>query len=109
MKNKQKLSGGKYTGNHPSNIPAAGLLCASIHDMSLVSKISSGFMKGGLRPVAGNKRVKLKIVDYYILMTVRDNTAKQEVAIYSNGGKENLPILKKQIEMKAKELGLKVT
>ncbi|KKU51182.1 MAG: hypothetical protein A3F26_03145 [Candidatus Ryanbacteria bacterium RIFCSPHIGHO2_12_FULL_47_12b] len=83
--NKDSRSGGKYSGNHTTLIPAAAAICDIAHECEAVTRISPGFIKAGLPPVNGRRRVK--IVDKKgecILLLVRDNTSHQEVHVYVN-------------------------
>lgn len=76
-------AGGKYTGNHTTLIPAAALMCRSLERATVVTRITPGFIKAGLRPVAGKRRIKVVIAGPGALkLSIRDNIAHQEIYIY---------------------------
>ncbi len=85
---KNSRSGGKYTGNHTTLIPAAVLICDIANKCALVTKISPGFIKSGLRPPRGGRRVKIADQEGHIMLTVRDNTSQQEVHVYASNTAE---------------------
>lgn len=49
-----------------------------------VTKIALGFIKGGLPPAKGLKRLKMRIDNGSLLLTVRDNISQQELRVYTN-------------------------
>lgn len=73
--------GGKFTGNHTTLIPAATIICDIADACPVVTKISPGFIKAGLKSVNGQRRVKITERDGAILLSIRDNTSHQEVLI----------------------------
>jgi hypothetical protein len=80
---KDSRSGGKFTGNHTTLILLAALVCDIANDLSQVTKISPGFIKSGLKPVNGHRRVKFTDEsEHCILLSIRDNISHQEVHIY---------------------------
>ncbi len=81
---KDSRSGGKFTGSHTTLIPLAAEVCDVAHAISLVSKISPGFITAGLRPIRGLRRIKITERDGAIRLTIRDNTSLQEVYMYTN-------------------------
>ena len=81
---KYSRSGGKYSGNHTTLIPAATLLCDIADTCWSVTRISPGFIKSGLRSVNGQRRVKITERDGAILLSVRDNASHQEVWVYAS-------------------------
>ncbi len=76
--------GGKFTGNHTTLTPAASLIADIAARCKHVTKISPGFLKMGLRPVRGQRRVKIIDEPGRILLAVRDNASMQELHVYSN-------------------------
>ena len=84
MSNKDSRSGGKYSGNHTTLIPAAAIVCDVAHECPAVTRISPGFIKAGLRSVHGQKRVKLTRDNGAILLSIRDNASHQEVRVYAS-------------------------
>lgn len=81
---KHSRSGGKFTGNHTTLIPAATIVCDVADACPSVTKITPGFIKGGLRPVNGQRRVKIIERGSALLLSIRDNASHQEVYVYSN-------------------------
>ncbi len=81
---KDSRSGGKYSGNHTTLIPAAAIVCDIAHACPSVTKISPGFIKAGLHSAHGNRRVKITDSEGSILLSVRDNTSHQEVRVYTS-------------------------
>ncbi|OGZ01142.1 MAG: hypothetical protein A3B13_00255 [Candidatus Liptonbacteria bacterium RIFCSPLOWO2_01_FULL_45_15] len=79
---KDSRSGGKYSGNHTTLIPAAAIVCDIAHACPSVMKISPSFITSGLRSAQGKRRVKIIEDGGNILLWVRDNTSCQEVRIY---------------------------
>ncbi|KKT12868.1 MAG: hypothetical protein UV94_C0040G0001 [Parcubacteria group bacterium GW2011_GWC1_43_30] len=80
---KYSRSGGKYTGNHTTLIPAAQVACDIAYALAEVVKISPGFIKAGLKPVNGRRRVKFTDEGgNCIMLSVRDNASHQEVRVY---------------------------
>ncbi len=79
---KDSRSGGKYSGNHTTLIPAAALVCDIANACPSVIKISPGFIKAGIHSAHGNRRVKITDDGSSILLSVRDNTSHQEVRVY---------------------------
>lgn len=59
MSDKYSRSGGKYTGNHTTLSPLAATVCDIANKCDVVTKISPGFLKAGLRSVNGQRRVKI--------------------------------------------------
>lgn len=84
MSDKHSRAGGKYSDNHTTLIPAAATACDIAHACRDVTRISPGFIKAGLRPVGGNRRIKITKDGSAILLSVRDNVAHQEVYVYAN-------------------------
>jgi hypothetical protein len=84
MSTKNKRSGGKYTGNHTTLIPAAIIVCDIADACESVVRISPGFIKAGLKSVNGQRRVKISEQEGAILLSVRDNTSHQEIYVYAH-------------------------
>ena len=81
---KYSRSGGKYSGNHTTLIPAASILCDIAHGCNSVTRISPGFIKSGLHSVGGQRRVKIMECNSAILLSIRDNASHQEVWVYAS-------------------------
>lgn len=80
---KYSRSGGKFTGNHTTLIPTACEVCDIASRVPEVTKITPGFIKAGLKSVAGQRRVKFTDENpHTILLSVRDNASHQEVRVY---------------------------
>jgi len=84
LSTKYSRSGGKYSGNHTTLIPAAATVCDIAHECKAVTRISPGFIKAGLSSVNGQRRVKIVDKDECVLLSVRDNTSHQEVYVYAS-------------------------
>ena len=104
MSNKDSRSGGKFSGNHTTLIPAAAIVADIAHACPFVTKISPGFIKAGLRSVAGQRRVKITDDGASILLSVRDNTSHQEIHVYSN----DIQATKLAIAKGARNAGLRI-
>ena len=104
MSKKNARSGGKFGGGHTTVIPAAGKLADIAHKCEVVTKILPGFIKTGLSPAKGLKRVKIAVDGASILLSVRDNISHQELRVYS----KNLPTAIAFIAVRAKEAGFSV-
>ncbi len=83
MGKKTGRAGGKFGGGHTTVIPAAGIIADIAHQCASVTKISPGFIKGGLSSVKGIKRLKITDDGGSILLSVRDNISHQELRIYT--------------------------
>ncbi len=101
---KHSRSGGKFTGNHTTLIPAATLVCDIAEACQSVTKITPGFIKAGLKSVSGHRRVKITERDGAILLSVRDNASHQEVYVYA----KDVQTAKLAIARGARDEGLKV-
>jgi hypothetical protein len=84
MANKVKnhISGGKVTGSHTTITDAVASIINEIKNMGEVTKISLGFITPGLK-ATGNITVKITDDGNCILLTVKGNTSKQELYVYS--------------------------
>lgn len=82
MSKKISRAGGKYTGNHTTLIPLATSACDIANMCPAVTKISPGFIKAGLGST-GKRRVKISEQNGYLLLSVRDTSAHQEVHVYA--------------------------
>lgn len=85
---KYSRSGGKYSGNHTTLIPAAAIVCDIANNCVWVTKISPGFIKAGLKSANGHRRVKISDDGKNILLSVRDNASHQEIWIYASNRQE---------------------
>ena len=106
MSKKNSRDGGKFTGNHTTLIPAAIIACDIANALPEVTKITPGFIKSGLKPANGKRRVKLtEKGGNCILLSVRDNKSHQEVFVYVTDLKAARIALARDIE----EAGLGVS
>lgn len=104
MSTKNTRSGGKYGGNHTTLIDAAILVCDVADECVYVTKICPGFIRPGLRPANGNRRVKISDCEGGILLTVRDNTSLEEIRVYAS----DVQAAKLAIACGARNRGLRV-
>ncbi len=81
---KDSRSGGKFTGNHTTFVPAAVLIADIANKCDAVYRISPGFIKAGLKSANGHRRVKIVKDGGQILLAVRDNASLQEIHVYAN-------------------------
>ncbi len=77
-------SGGKYTGSHTTVVPGAAVIADIADQCAYVTKIALGYIKGGLPPVKGLRRLKIVTDTGSLLLTVRDNISQQELRIYAH-------------------------
>lgn len=104
MSTKYSRSGGKFNGNHTTLSPAACLVADIAHNCPVVTKISPGFLRAGLKSVNGQRRVKLTRQDSCILLAIRDNASHQEVHVYA----DNLQVAMLTIAKGARDAGLHI-
>ena len=103
---KDSRSGGKYSGNHTTLLPAAAKMCDVVHADMQVYKISPGIIQSGLHPISGRRRVKVRSKSpTYLLLSIRNNAACQEVHVFTS----NLVGTKSVIEKGAQDAGLRVS
>jgi hypothetical protein len=81
---KGSRSGGKYTGSHTTVVPGASVIADIADQCAGVTKIALGYIKGGLPPVQGRKRLKIFVDKGSLLLTVRDNISQQELRVYTS-------------------------
>lgn len=79
---KNSRSGGKFSGNHTTLTPVAALVADIASACPQVTKISPGFIKSGLKPANGHRRVKITDDGAQVLLSIRDNVSHQEIHIY---------------------------
>ena len=104
MSKKNTRAGGKYGGSHTTVIPGAGILADIAHNCPYVTKISVGFIKGGLSPTRGIRRVKIATAEGSLLISVRDTIAHQELRVYTS----DVALAKQAISTQAKLAGFNV-
>jgi len=92
---KYSRSGGKFSGNHTTLIPAACIVADIAQRCAHVSNISPGFIKAGLPSVNGKRRVKITSEGASILLSVRDNTSHQEIRVYADNLQEAMTFISK--------------
>lgn len=93
MAKKLGRSGKKYGGGHTTLIPLGTVICDTIDRHPLVTKIAPGFIAAGLTTVRGKRRVKVTLRTGGLLLTVRDNTTRQEVHIYTTNPERIIEVL----------------
>jgi len=101
MATKNSRSGGKYCGRHTTLIPAAIKVCDVLNKSDFINRISIGFIKTGLKPLRGNKSVKIIERKSSILMSVRDNISQQEVSLFV----DDFKLAEKEIKQLVENLG----
>ena len=101
---KDSRSGGKFSGNHTTLIPAAAIVADIAHACPFVTNISPGFIKAGLKSVNGQRRVKISDDGASILLAVRDNTSHQEIHVHS----KNMQATKLAIARGSRNAGLQI-
>ena len=105
MGTKNSRSGGKFSGNHTTLIPAACVVADIAAACPGVTNISPGFIKMGLKSVSGQRRVKITEDGASLLLSVRDNTSHQEVRVLS----KDMPATKLAIARGARNVGLNIS
>ena len=88
MSNKNSRAGGKFNNNHTTLIPAASTVADIANKCHTVYSISPGYVKAGLKPVNGQRRVKILDEGTCILLKIRDNTSHQELHVYAHNKQE---------------------
>lgn len=76
--------GGKYTSSHTTVVPGAARIADIADNCAAVTKISLGFIKGGLPSAKGMRRLKIKVAEGSLLLSVRDNISEQELRVYAS-------------------------
>ena len=84
MSKKKMRAGGKFGGGHTTVVPAAGVIADIAEECAYVTKISVGFIKSGLKPTKGLRRIKIASDEGSLLISVRDNISHQELRIYAS-------------------------
>lgn len=84
MSTKTKRSGGKYTGNHTTITPTAGIICDIVDADPKVTKISLGIIKPVSSTSNGARRIKITDKTREILIAIRENVGVQEIHVYSD-------------------------
>jgi hypothetical protein len=84
MSKKNHREGGKFGGTHTTLIPAAVVVADIAAKQSEVTKIVLGFIKAGLSPVGGHKRVKITDSQAGVTLSVRDVASHQELLVFTN-------------------------
>ena len=83
MSNKYSRAGKKFSGNHTTLTPLASSIADIAQACPTVTKISPGFIKAGLKPVQGKRRLKVTDFGTALLLSIRDNTSHQEIYVYA--------------------------
>ncbi len=91
MATKNTRSGGKFSNNHTTLIPAAVIIADIASDCPFTYNISPGVIKAGLGSVNGQRRVKIiNLGNKSILLAVRDNASQQEIQVYTHNSHETI-------------------
>jgi hypothetical protein len=77
----------KLGGSHTTLIEAAEIAVRMVEKIPGVTKISPGFITAGLRSANGKLRIKITQFKGGLLLSIRGNTAEQEVRVYSQDSK----------------------
>ena len=83
MSKKDSRSGKKYGGGHTTLIPLSSTVCDILEKNSAVTKIAPGFIVAGISTIRGRRRIKITERTGGLLLSVRDNTTRQEIHIYT--------------------------
>ncbi len=79
--------GGKFGGAHTTYIPLAEDVADILNEDANITRISAGYIKAGLRPNGGQRRVKIAEIGGILELKVRDTASFQEVRAYvANSG-----------------------
>jgi len=105
MGNKYSRSGGKFSGNHTTLVPAVCIVADIASECSSVDSISPGFIKAGLKSTSGQRRVKITDDGSSVLLSVRDNASHQEVRVYVS----NMQVAKLALAKGARNAGLDIS
>lgn len=88
MSNMQKRSGEKYGGDHTTFIPAAATLADIAAKCVHVTRISPGTIECPRSKSGSRRHVKIIDADHWILLSVTDGAAHQEVKVYVSDAHE---------------------
>lgn len=82
-KRKGQRMGGKFQSSHTTVVLGAAVIADIADTCSVVTKISLGYIKAGLPPAKGLKRLKIVTDEGSLLLIVRDNISQQELRVYA--------------------------
>jgi len=99
MSNKGHVSGGKFGGAHTTMITLAETIANAIVKYPFVTKISPGHITSGLSPANGNRQMKVFEILGGVKLSVRGNTSKQDMFVYT----EDIPKTKSVLRAMAEE------
>lgn len=97
MSSKYKRAGGKFGGNHTTFTSLGSIIADITHNSADVTKISPGFIRGGLPSINGQRRVKITNQHSRILLTIRDNTSCQDIFVFTKNPERVITSLTKEI------------
>ena len=86
-------AGGKFSGKHTTLTEAAAILADVAEQQVDVRKISLGYISPSLSSVGGKRRAKVKKRMGNLLVSVRDNTSRQEIVIYTDNAQKTMRAL----------------
>lgn len=104
MSTKTTRSGGKFKGSHTTVIETAGIVADIAAQQPEVTKVTPGFIRAGLRPVGGKRRVKITARTTCLSLSVRENGAVQEIIVYSDDKQRTI----RSITSAAEDRGIQV-
>jgi len=101
MAGKNTRSGGKYGKSHTTLIPPAAKVCDIVNRLDSVNRISIGLIKAGLKSSGGKTRVKISIKPGAMNISIRGNSANQDIYVYGS----EFNIIEREIRKGIKKLG----
>lgn len=101
---KDSRSGGVYSGNHTTLVPAAAVVCDIAAGCPSVRNITPGLIRVVRRSAKGRRRVKIGDKNGAIFLSVRDNVTHQEIYVYADDWQQ----VKLAIARGARDAGLHI-
>lgn len=84
MGKQAKRSGKKFAQGHTSATKSVAILADKLVQSGLVKKISLGYIRSGLRPLHGRKRLKIKSDKGSLLIALREGITVQEIRVFGD-------------------------
>ena len=104
MSGKNSRSGGKYGKSHTTLIEPAANVCDIANKIESVNRISIGLIKAGLRSSGGKTRVKISIKPGAMNISIRGNSANQDIHLYGS----EFSHIEREIRRGIKKLGYNI-